>query len=276
MASPTQNSPLGGFTPTPLPTSGSTGTGTAIGLKKGEVVPEDLQTSILGFAGKAAGQPIPQGAVGTQTTIYGTDPNPTQYTAADLLSPAADPENAIQLQEEMVQAGLLAATSLRPGVWDSASQAAYAKVLGFANQYALNAQQALDVLVTNAKTTKTASSTTQLGQGVGGQGYNYFFPEYSGAAINTGFQGAAQQEVGSEDSAALPGFTTAFKTAESQAAAGKDIAKVAGSGTGGQYEQKPSPTDFAQQYLIQNDPAQVQAYGVASRMQDFLSMVGAK
>ena len=64
--------------------------------------------------------------------------------------------------------------------------------------------------------------------------------------------------------------------AESQAAAGKDIAKVAGSGTGGQYEQKPSPTDFAQQYLIQNDPAQVQAYGVASRMQDFLSMVGAK
>lgn len=274
---PDQNSPtgaLGGFTPTPLPAGGTT-SGTPLGVPKGYVAP-----TVPGYGGLPShapgGVPDPgEITTGGPLTDFGTTPSTTQYVAGDEWKvPLTNPQDVPALKQAMLQAGLLTAKTVgNPAVWDHNAATAYAQVLGFANAYGLNATQALAYFQNNPKTV-TGSNTSVLGAGVGGQGFNYFFPEYNPANIATGFQATAANLTGSENGQMLPAFTKAFQAAETQAAAGKDIAKIAGSGAAGQYEQKPTPTDFATQYLIQNDPSQVQAYGLASRMNDFFSMLG--
>lgn len=74
-----------------------------------------------------------------------------RYKTGAELAPLNTPEIVPQLQAQMIKAGLLDAKNIRPGIWDSTSQAAYKKVLAYANQQGLNAQQAMALLGSNPK-----------------------------------------------------------------------------------------------------------------------------
>ena len=257
-----------GFTPSsPPPGAGGTSSTSVLGVPSGYNPPTQLQTSILDFG---PGQTAPSGAVGQTQTLYGTTPNAQAYVPGDQYTLPFKDQTAIpQLQQQLVQAGLLNPKDVRIGQWDATSADAYSKVLAFANQYGLNANQALDVFLNNPKLGTAGAST------LGGSGTNasLFFPEANPADVSSSFQNVSQSLTGQEQSGQLPAFQAAFTGAENAAAQGKDVAK---SQTGGQYEQKPSPTAFAQQYIQSHDPGQELAYGTASRMQDFLSMLGIK
>ena len=84
---------------------------------------------------------------------FGYVPAKTQapkYQDADVLAPGAlSPERIAQLQEQLAKAGLYGGKKAvyRLGLWDDATQSAWAKVLSYANQSGLGQDDALSSLV---------------------------------------------------------------------------------------------------------------------------------
>jgi hypothetical protein len=189
-------------------------------------------------------------AKGPGLTNYDTATRfPDQYTQGDQWKvPLSDPESVPQLQQDLIQAGLLSAKSVRLGTWDIASANAYSTVLGFANAYGLNAHQALQVLVSNPKAGATKTGPTIA----------FTAPQ----DVQTGFQNVSQNLTGQEmPTDQFQGYYHGLEAAQAH-------------GTGSNYTQAPSVTGAATQYLISKDPSEVQAYGTASRMQELYSMLG--
>lgn len=88
-------------------------------------------------------------------------PSP-QYKPGDELKLLQTPELVPQIQAQLVNAGLLNAKSVRPGVWDSSSQSAYKTVLGYANQNGITAQEALQILAGNPKLGSTSTRAANI------------------------------------------------------------------------------------------------------------------
>jgi hypothetical protein len=252
--SPTQNSP-GGQTVTVGGTTYTVGGGgdttqSPLGVPQGYTPPYGTRTESTDFT---HGSPILKmfpGIKGSPITAYGTTPNSSQYMSGDQWKvPLSDPESIPQLQLALVQAGLLSARTIRYGTWDVTSANAFAQVLGFANAYGLNAKQALDVLASNPKA-----------NAAGGAGPTISFTNPQDVA--TGFQNVSQNLTGQEQP--VGDFQNYFHGQEA----------AAQHQTGQDYTQGPSVTGAATQYIQQHDPSQELAYGTASRMQEFLAMLG--
>jgi hypothetical protein len=277
---PSGPAPVGGSTQSNSPTGVSSNSTKAL-YPTGLTGPQNVYQAqgpqgVLGPNGQAGAAPSPMG-LGGALTQFGTNVNATPYTSNDAWT--IPPDQVPLVKQQLVQAGLLSPRYLgNPGVMDVNAATAYEKVLTFANAYGMTATDALKYYVNNPVGTAAGGTS-----GASGGGFNasVFFPEYNPANIATGFRSTAQALTGQENGGMLPQFQSAFKAAEAQAAVGKDTAKIAKQGAlaagnlgAGQYEQKPTPADFAQQYLIHNDPQQVQAYALASRGLEFLSMLG--
>lgn len=81
---------------------------------------------------------------------FGTETNKNPYQEGDQLNPGTGTQAQIaEMQGQLVQAGLLAPTDVRAGFWDAKSSDAYKVVLAFANQHAMNAQDALAQFLAN-------------------------------------------------------------------------------------------------------------------------------
>lgn len=204
-----------------------------------------LDTSILTFAPGMA----PPGAVGdpseTQFTQFGTIANEEPYTNQDAWGIA--PSNVIPIQKALIAAGLLSDKRVRFGLWDEVSASAYLNVLGFANAYGLRAQDALRVLVDNPQQEAVRQAPT--------------IAFTNPADVETGFQQISQNMTGTEMPAA--DFQSYYR--------GLEEAQAHESGSN--YTQAPSVQGAATQYLIDKNPDDVRAYGVASRMNEFFSML---
>lgn len=255
MATSTSNSPIGGINfGTPPGAGGSQNQ--PLGVPTGYKAPISQLAGSTRFDPNSPISPATFGAAGATTsplTDYGTTPNSTQYISGDQWKvPLSDPESVPLLQQQLVQAGLLNPKEVRYGTWDIASANAYSHVLGFANAYGLNANQALQVLISNP-------SAQSAGSG-GSTGPTIAFTNPQD--VQTGFQNVSQNLTGQEQPTG--DFVNAYHGLEAAQA----------HGTGRNYTQAPSVQGAATQYLINKDPSEVQAYGAASRMQELYSMLG--
>lgn len=248
MASADQNNPYG-LTAPPGGT-GSTTTVSPIGVPTGYKAP--IQHGVF--------PTTPQGTNarwGTRTQ-FGTTPQTGQYMPGDEYGPAGDLGAIPTIQAEMIAAGLIDKRDVRVGVWDAASASAYQDVLAFANQNGLTANDALSILVSNPPLGGLK------GAKAGGAGKAAVISYTNPADVQAGFRSTSQSMTGQEqDPAAFQDYYHGLEAA-------------AGHQTGSSYTQAPSVGGAAEQYVLEHDPSQVLAYGTASRMQDFLSMVGAK
>lgn len=191
----------------------------------------------------------PPGSGPLPPTIGGT-PNPNPYVPGDEWGPSQDLQMVPTIQAELVAAGLLKASDVRPGVWDAASADAYTQVLAFANQQGITATDALTVLTSNPPLGKNALGVAQ-------PTVTYTNPQ----DVQTQYQNVSQQLTGQEqDPAAFVQQYHDLEAAQHHAA-------------GSDYTQAPSLTGAATQYIQKNMPGQEMSYGVASRMQDFFSML---
>lgn len=239
MAETDSNSPNGtGIDFGPMPT-GTTTTKSPIGVPVGYKAP--VRPTFPPYEGLHPGPGLPG-------TLYGTTPNPNQYNQGDQWTvPLSDPQSIPELQQELIQAGLLNPKSVRLGTWDVASANAYSTVLGFANAYGLNARQALDVLVSNPKANQGPAQPTIA----------FTNPQ----DVETGFQNTSQSLVGQE----MPTepFVSHYR--------GLEEAQAHQSGEN--YTQAPSVQGAAQQYLQEHNKDDMQNYGTASRMNAFFDLV---
>lgn len=187
---------------------------------------------------------------GVPGTPFGTVVNPDPYTETDKWGPAADVGSIATIQAEMVAAGLLNKTDVRPGVWDAASADAYGKVLGFANQQGLNATDALTILTSNPPLGRDK-------RGAVGPTISFTNPE----DVQSGYQNVSQALTGQEQDPSQ--FQQHYH----------DLEAAQAHKTGQNYTQAPSLTGAATQYVQNNLAGQEASYGVASRMNDFFSML---
>lgn len=191
--------------------------------------------------------------------VYGTPLLTNPYMPGDEFAPAGDLNAIPIIQADMIAAGLLKPSDVRRGVWDAASADAYKDVLAFANQQGVSASEALTILVSNPPGGKAG------GAGGGGGGGRAAVISYTNPAdLEATYSSTAQSLTGQEQQ--NPAFVDYYHGLESGAQ----------HQTGTNYTAPPSAGAAAQQYIEQNDPSQVLAYGTASRMQDFLSMIGVK
>lgn len=116
---------------------------------------------------------VPSGYQAKTTTTrrlgYGDDPGgetqtmtrmqAPRYTETDILGPGSlSPERIAQLQAQLARAGLYGSKKAiyRLGIWDDATQNAYAKVLSYANQSGLDVNGAVDSLIAHPMPTDPA------------------------------------------------------------------------------------------------------------------------
>lgn len=235
------------------PPTTSTSKKTYLGVPKGYQPPSASGGTGVIPPGSEFPTPFDAGPVGQVNPITGGHVQSPQYTEADKYGPAADLNSIPQIQAELVAAGLLSVKDVRKGIWDSKSADAYGEVLAFANQQGLNASDALTLLTANpsiggvkgAKAAPTISFTNPQD-------------------VQTGFQNVSQSLTGQEQNPSQ--FVGQYHGLEAAQA----------HGTGQDYTQAPSITGAATQYVQNNMPSQELAYGVATRMNDFLSMLGQK
>ncbi len=210
-----------------------------------------LQTSILRFAPGM----VPEGAVGKPTderlTTFGTPFQDEMYTSDDAWSlPLSVPDKIPDIQRQLVIAGLLDPKKVRLGLWDQQSASAFTKVLGFANAYGMRAMDALGYYVNNPQPdTSTGRAQRTIA---------FTNP----ADVEAGFADVSQQMTGQEMPTAA--FAGAYHGLE--AAQNRD--------PGSDYTSAPSVQGAARDYLLENNPDDVRAYGVASRMNEFFNMLG--
>lgn len=238
------------------PPSGSTTKTKYLGIPKGYTPP-----SRPGGPGEGpGGMADPGNTFGSATnpgnySIMGSTPGPSLngsgYTEADKWGPAADLGSIQTIQADLIAAGLLKLSDVRPGVWDAASADAYGQVLSYANQQGLTASDALTILTSNPPLVKPKT-------GPGPRVIAFTNPQ----DVATQYQNVSQQLTGQEQDPAQ--FQQVYH--------GLEAAQAGTNGTN--YTQAPSLTGAATQYIQQNMPGQELAYGAASREQEFLHMVG--
>lgn len=259
---PTTQDPLAGLGFPPLPTS----------------APQQAKPSPIGNTGTAdqpggvsGGGPDVYGAIGFTPTPYGTAPitpaepgtmtNPhgTYYIDGQEWAPLNDPGSIPTLQAELVQAGLLSARDVRPGVWDQTSASAYKAALAFANASGANIVDALGILIQNKKLGSTAAGSTA------NTAYQITNPQDAADE----YKSAAQTLTGQagRDADAMR-FAAYFQSQERQAG------QAAQTATSGAVTAAPSLSNAAQDFVKTQDPNAVMAYGMASRSQEFLNMLG--
>ncbi len=250
MVSSDQNNPYGISAPPGTQATATTGTIHPYGVPDNYIAPALLAPT--GTGSQFTQQYGPH-------NVYGTDSHTDLYMPGDEFAPGSDLQAIPQIQAEMIAAGLIKPSDVRVGVWDSASADAYKEVLTFANANGLNAQDALTILTSNPTLGGVKGSKA------GGSGSKAAVISYANPAdVQSGFRQVSQGLTGQEQDPAA--FQDYYHGLESQA----------GHQTGASYTQAPSVGGAAEQYTLEHDPSQVLAYGTASRMQDFLSMVGAK
>lgn len=194
-----------------------------------------------------------------QLTAYGTAPNSSQYTDGQEWSPLNDPQSIPSLQTALVQAGLLNPKNVRPGVWDSASASAYRAALAFANVSGANVQDALGILIQNKKYGSAASAPGP---------YALLNPEDARSAYRT----AAQNLTGHDPSTnEQQQFAAYYQSQERTAFNQKAVATTGGALTD---VSPPSVSTAAEDFVKQQDPQSVMAYGMASRAAEFQQMLG--
>lgn len=224
------------------------------------------------------GGPDVYGAIGIVPGPYGVSAPPsgpgtqklsggTFYVDGQEWAPLNDPGSIPTLQAELVQAGLLTARDVRVGVWDATAAAAYKVALAFANHSGMNVVDALGVLIQNKKLGSTAAGSSGSGSG--------------GSTANTAYQITNPQDAADE-------YKTAAQTLTGQAGRDADAMRFAAyfqsqernagqaaqTATSGAVTAAPSLSNAAQDYVKQQDPNAVMAYGMASRSQEFLNMLG--
>jgi hypothetical protein len=121
-----------------------------IGLAKGQTAVGEFKDPAVGPGLEAAPGNVAPNERGMQFTQFDTVPNANAYKEGDQITPGTGSQAQIaEMQGQLIRAGLLLPQDVRAGFWDDKSQSAYKVVLGFANQYGMNAQDALQQFVNN-------------------------------------------------------------------------------------------------------------------------------
>lgn len=209
-------------------------------------------------------------------TMYGTTPSnlddPSLHLVKGVYQDGAQwtPQNAppadvYSLQQQLVQAGILSQTNMRPGVWDVDSANAYKTVLAFANATGMNATDALKVLISNPQ----VQAQTQRAP------FQLTAPADITAQVSGGgpHQSNTARELLGKD---LPAsetndFQKWYQDQEKSARAQYMAADLAGPGNS--YTGAPNLQAGAEQYIKQHNLADTVAYGTASRMLTFFQML---
>lgn len=149
---------------------------------------------------------------------------PPQYKEGDQLKfSGRNPVEIKNMQERLVQAGVLKEGSFWPGVWDAESQKAYKEVLAYANQSGATDDEMIARLV-------TAGGASAVGAGVGGatdvSGFvaePYLAPDYDSLAdgVRTYMEQELGRDVRDEEVKALADKMGADHLAAYQAQLGK-------------------------------------------------------
>ncbi len=185
------------------------------------------------------------------------DSNPTapKYMAKDEWGPASHPEQIPTLQAQLVEAGLLKASDVRPGVWDAASANAYKSALALANAMGGNDTDAIQYLIDNQKL-----GSRKGGAGVqGGTAVQLTDPRQ----MRSDYQSAAETLTGGDlPSSEADAFIHAQQIGEMQDASVKAI--------GGTYTAPPDATA----YIKANSGAAVQSYSALQKGLEFYRMLG--
>ncbi len=272
---------------------GDGGVGTPVGVPKGYKAPlhRDPPTATLGMPGLESlpGQVSPseyqQSGLLTagETAPYVTPPllpgqiaDPYQqgnqyYTGEEWAPQSLPPADVQNLQTALVQAGVLTATSMRPGVWDSSSATAYKVVLSYANATGESAITALQTMMANPRLQSGAAGSTKIPRAP----FQLANPADIQAAVAGGGPGqsnTARDLIGQDLPAAeVKDFTNWYQQQEKTARAQYMAADMAGPGNS--YTGAPNVGAAAQQYIKQHNLSQTVAYGTASRMMQFFDLL---
>lgn len=199
-------------------------------------------------------------------TQFGTLPNPNPYNLdVEAWGPANDPQEIPGLQAQLVEAGLVSAANVRPGVWDGTMVDAYKHVLATANTYGASWQDTLNMLVSN--------NGANGQSGIPKAAFPVTNPATISAEVNT-VNGAntAQNMLGHNLSAAdTMDFTKYYQGQET--AARKQYMAADMAGPGNFYTQAPSLSASAQEYIKSKHLNDAVAYGTAQRALQFFSML---
>jgi hypothetical protein len=242
---PSKKSPLGGFPTDYVPPTVTT---------RGDPIPVGPQ----GLAGPGTSTAPTTGGGFTQDvqSIFGTTPHKGFYYPGDQWTiPHQVPGQVYEIKKDLYDAGLLTVKTVgNPHVWTPHDAKVFTRILDFANGNGVDWKTALGYFVSNPTYTSTHSTGT-------GTPANYTSP----VDVQQTYQNVSQQLTGQEAPAPAD-FTAQYHQAETNAA----------HATGAAYAQAPTVANSAAQYIQTNNPSDVQAYGVASRMLDFFNMVGVK
>lgn len=243
-----------------------TNQGRGIGLAKGQ-----KQIGITGAShtrGGAVFFPADQARTPADTyTQYGTAVHPNPYQAGDEQAPGGgDSASILQMQQRLIQAGLLKATDVRPGgLWDAKSANAYKIVLAYANVHAMSATDALAYFQNNpaAQAGYNEPAPTPLTNPLTAESQ-----VRGGGAHQTN---TARDLLGKDLSPAeAQDFAAKYQAQEIAARKSFDAANLAGKPTS---QAPPNLGAAADDYIKQNHLADSVAYGTASRMYDFFNML---
>lgn len=258
---------LPGYTPTATPPGSSTAQ--PINVPPGYQPPTfepggSLLTGIdpAEYASMFTGPPAPNHS---QITSLGGNVSKHTYVEGDQWGPVHEPTaQVLALQQQLIAAGFLDPSTYHKGVWDINSADAYKMVLGIANTYGASAPDMLSSLVANPvakpKGYKAPLSMTN--------------PADIAAAVSGGGPGqtnAARSLLGQDLPASeTQSFVKWYQDQETQA---RDAYNRLDLNTGTSYTGAPGLDAAAQAYIKQNNLGQAVAYGTASRMLTFFSML---
>lgn len=254
----TQTGP-GGFTPTPIPTDVPGNNGIIGGY-------DPSKDPAAGWAPGGGGVTLEGQSKQLPWTVINSIPR-TDKTGATLLyrdgdewSPAHwGPDKVIKLQAELVQAGILSKTNVRPGRWDSASASAYRQVLSYANAMHADAKDALNDLLNHPEIGAAGGSAPGP------------YATTNPTDVKAAFRKTALEILGRElPQSEADKFAAQFKATEE--AANQRTADAALAGTLN-VEAAPSAGNAAEEYLRKTDPAGVHGFGMLSRMNEFEQML---
>jgi hypothetical protein len=253
----------------PPPPPGGGGSSTAIGVPAGYTPPT---TTILPPGDLSQLQQLrqhdnPNDTLGSGPfTLEGTAPSTTTYNEGDQFKPQnLPPSDVYSLQQQLVKAGVLSQTNVRPGIWDTSSADAYKTVLGYANATGMKVSDALKQLVNNPQLQASASrlpfqltapADIQAAVQGGGPGQSNTARDLIGHDLSTG-----------ETADFLKWYQDQEKTARAQ----YNSADLAGPGNS--YTGAPNLNAAAQAYIKQHNLGESVAYGTASRMLSFFQLL---
>lgn len=202
---------------------------------------------------------------GVMVSQFGTSLQASPYKTGDELNPGTGSQDQVlRTQNQLIQAGLLSPTGVRPGFWDAKSAAAYKIVLAYANQHAMTATDAMAQFLDNP------ANQTQGRQAP----FQFTNPMQVAQAVSGGGPGqtnVAQSLTGKNLSPSeTKDFTDWYAQQEAKA---RDDYQQADLTAGGTATSAPDVTAAAQQYIKEHNLSDTVAYGTASRMLQFFDLL---